>query len=524
MNLAAVLQILLLPNPGLNLRNLLWHGFVASLPRPWLALVLVLIVILERDYPCHDATCPRDSSELPTLRGHASFGPILQRGEELLQGQHLQALDTAWISDPSYKRWWDLIQNWTVQHDTRSKRDTRGYPLCICILLTCLLEHTLRQAWCHDNQRLEDCQARPAVFYVTLDGHGQRHQHDVLLHPFVGDNHVVVKNTLVDRLGAPAMALLTDLYCSPCGGPNLRASLAHGLWDSYLQDELRSSATDDSQVREKCWDLVRVLLVLVEEISKTESGLSATDKAFVPSPIQNYRPIFSFTAATCRNLARALEDLGRLSTILHALQYKERFQSAKALPNFDLGSFANLRIVSVEGLGRLADDVYDACGYQSTRLWSRHDLFREHETNKMLASLGSARALLADVQEACSSFRGILEEALDDTTNTNTRQQRQHQRVLAVSEMAVDVYAFAVLTAAMLLNFDLASNSSAEHKLERDTISQSVKRSRMVVSTVSNFLVVNADRAIRAAKEFLRGKGVNAIILHHQQAAMEGES
>ena len=47
--LASILMTLLLPQ-GLNLRNLLWHGFVATdLPRRWLSLVLILTYNLKRN-------------------------------------------------------------------------------------------------------------------------------------------------------------------------------------------------------------------------------------------------------------------------------------------------------------------------------------------------------------------------------------------------------------------------------------------------------------------------------------------
>ena len=56
----------------------------------------------------------------------------------------------------------------------------------VAVLLTLLLEHGLRLLWCESNQRPLDRVARPHHFYVTLDGHGQRHKHDVILHPYVG--------------------------------------------------------------------------------------------------------------------------------------------------------------------------------------------------------------------------------------------------------------------------------------------------------------------------------------------------
>jgi hypothetical protein len=35
-----------------------------------------------------------------------------------------------------------------------------------------------------------------------------------------------------------SLGIGTDLSAAACGGPNIRACLAHGLWDSYLEDEL----------------------------------------------------------------------------------------------------------------------------------------------------------------------------------------------------------------------------------------------------------------------------------------------
>jgi len=159
----------------------------------------------------------------------------------------------------------------------------------ICAILTVLLEHGLRQDWCRCNQRPWDAMARPGAYYVTLDGHGQRHQHNLLLFPYVlvdndddddeheeggggkwnGDNHdhnengeqniVAVDgqceagaspssvsdsknasppvNQLLYHLGAPLTSLLSDLFVSPYG-PNLRAALAHGSLNDLLEDEL----------------------------------------------------------------------------------------------------------------------------------------------------------------------------------------------------------------------------------------------------------------------------------------------
>ncbi|CAB9523902.1 expressed unknown protein [Seminavis robusta] len=557
--ISSVLQVLLLPT-GLNLRNLLWHGFVADLPRPWLALVVVLIVLLEQDTPKsvspsldkdHD-----DQELLPNLRAYSSYGPILKRGQELLQGPDLiKSTSASWMSSShQYQQWWTLIQQWAQEyhgHTQQHPNTTTGYPLCSCILLTCLLEHMLRQLWCQDNnQQAQDSKARPAKYYVTLDGHGQRHQHNVLLHPFLvkDDGSTQVRNALVQRLGAPTMTLLADLYCSPCGGPNLRASLAHGSWDTWLQQELllRHSSTaitttDTTSIainrnnNEWCWDLVLVLLVLMEAVTITQTDPVKRNALL----LQHYRPLFSFTTVTCLKMERALEQLARLETMVHSSHYRDQFTAAATTSNTLLASCQNILELQVgeSQLAQLAQPVYTQCRYSTTTTtttpWTVDDLFHEHETNQRLASLGAARALLEDVQEATCAFCDGMEQILQPQPGSlSTRQRKQRLRILAIHPLASSVYSFAAMTAILLIDYELQSSATdkTQHAkqstivVDRETLLQAVKRSRMVVSTVSNFITANADRAIKAAKEYRQGKAVKAVLASTVQPVSGGGS
>ena len=562
---AEVLQALLLPTPGLNLRNLLWHGFLASLPRPWLALILVLIVILERDYPAAAAALkPLSSSvdqaavitKLPNLRQYAEFGPLLARGQALLlKGDLLYSIDTSWISQGtldsnnrlnndtlsskddtgSHVQWWELVTHWM---------ETRQYPLCTCILVTCLIEHGLRQLWCEVNDRRDDAMANPGVFYVTLDGHGQRHQHDVMLYPYVGDDDNgkddSIRNALVERLGGPTMALLADLYCSPCGGPNLRASLAHGLWDAFLQAELAatcSSHPHSDAEQEEVWDLVKILLALMDEIGTTVS--TTTTGPMTKSQSLLYRPLFSYTAATCRHLDSAMNELHVLELPLTTASGQERLRSAKAAVHLSLEPIRSLQL-SLESLDERAMALKRICGYPSTTRthtspttrmpWTSDDVFREHETNRVLASVGAARTLLLEVAEATATFRASLEEALGEAPDgASSRQRKQRLRTIAASELATIVYTFAAVTAILLLEHDLRTTGwcagapsgggldpqegeDPSGIKQRAVLLQAVKRSRMTLSTVSNFIGANTDRAIKAAKEYSQGKAIQAIV------------
>ena len=586
-----VLQALLLPTPGLNLRNLLWHGFVATLPRPWLALILLLIVILERDYqslpPIGNSTTvaaasptmgnsPMDTAtpnvQISNLRQYPAFEPLLEQGKQILQNKsRLHAIDTSWISkyDPttrgfsgaesSHVQWWELILHWMTKGPEQQQPEN---PVCTCILLTCLLEHGLRQVWCQENHQPGNAIAQPGNFYVTLDGHGQRHQHDVMLHPYIGgdqdkkdgfSSNPPTKNLMVQRLGGPMMALLADLYCSPCGGPNLRACLSHGSWDVIIQEELlqKIRCCDVSKNKKSIWDLVKILLTLMEDIGNI---LSTTSHPIPPSSktpfcLQLYRPVFSYTAVTSRNLDVAVKKLTLLELPFATLSGQHQRQSAKSV-SYILSScledpvIINLQVPlsSLEDRAKVVNAIMlghpdPGCDLLSWP-WTSDDVFREHNVNQVLASHGAARALLLEVADASTIFQTALAEALDPPKDigVSSRQRKQRSRTIAASDLAATVYKFATLTALMLLEYDLSmvtadgeegktplrsekSNASTSvdaqaNVLERAVLLQAVKRSRMTVSTVSNFIDANVDRAIKATLEYGKGKAIKAVARH----------
>ena len=521
-----VLQALLLPNPGLNLRNLLWHGFVATIPRPWLALTVVLVVILEQQSTNFESTVTATAAAaitpncIPSLRKYAAFHPILERGDNIVMDDNLlQSTNLSWIKNVnssnsgSYHSWWKLVRHWV---------QTKQYPLSICILLTCLLEHGLRQLWCCVNHRRQDAIALPNTYYVTLDGHGQRHQHDVVLHPYVSDyendncsNNNNTKNALVEHLGGPIMALLSDLYCSPCGGPNLRASLSHGLWEAHLEVELAAEGGHNEQ-SEKIWDIVKVLLVLMEETGNT-TNLHAKVSF---STLQGYRSQFSYSAATFRNLEFAMNEIFLLEAPFATTDGQERLKMAKSSTHMDSGLLTEQLFWPRDRLQRLADNVlHIICS-------ARQDIFHEHDTNRVLACNGAARTLLLDVAEACDLFRTALDPALvtPPIPSTNgapsSRQRKQRIRVIAASELALLIYTFVTATALLLLEHDLCADqrtttttarSTTILVVDRNVLLQAVKRSRMTLSTVSNYICTNSDRAIKAAKDYSKGKAVQTI-------------
>jgi hypothetical protein len=175
-HLACILMTLLMPH-GLNLRNLLWHGFCAShFPRPWLALVLILTHNLEakqlnekatlEDSTACDYTTLEQMTRKPTVRALLHDKRSDEESINILKD---------WLPESHH----DLLQlafSW--------KNANR--PACSIALLSIILEHGLRLDWCRLNDKPESAIARPGSYYVTLDGHGQKHQHDLILYPYIG--------------------------------------------------------------------------------------------------------------------------------------------------------------------------------------------------------------------------------------------------------------------------------------------------------------------------------------------------
>ena len=245
--LASMLRSLLLPNDGINLRNLLWHGFVTYIPRRWLALCIVLILSIEKmkeKNPIEVFSMKRsDHSDVKSLFSfskHDELRHIIDNGKALMSSvESIEALES--LLNES--------QIVPTSHQSLLRVALKSYshlcPVCFSAVMVILLEHFIRIIWCDSNERIGKI-ARPGDYYVTLDGIGQRYKHDVVLHPYCSfpvneDDHPphLIQNKLVHRFGASTMALLTDLFASPRGrGPNIRASLAHGSYNEFLSMEL----------------------------------------------------------------------------------------------------------------------------------------------------------------------------------------------------------------------------------------------------------------------------------------------
>ena len=468
--LAPILKCLLLPHDGLNLRNLLWHGFVPSLPRPWFSLVVVLIYNMEKH---QDHVSVHSLPVLRDLRAEAAVSVLLE--ERLTDANVLHI--RAWIP-VSHQDLFDLSIKWS-EH----------YPACAAALLAILLEHCLRVEWCRCNDRPTDCIAQPDAYYVTLDGHGQRNQHELLLHPYY--LKCQRRNAMVSHLGGGTIALLTDLFASSCGGPNIRSALSHGMWDANIEKEVccrmtGSNETGNDQLR----DMVRLMLLNLHHIA-------------TKSPLK-YKPQFSYTATTIRCLVTALEHLEHLESLqksidLEQIVYQEKFESSGDTSLLQV-STSTLR----QSMARLRFGT-------TSGEWTCDNVFDEYESNVILSDCTAARMLLSEIAVAAASYRQVLDEAVKDIAGdlVSSRRRRRSIRLVIMVNMTLSLYTFVVRVALL----DIESKLLADTKgLAPDLLLKAVERSRMCLSTFVTFLPTNYERATKSVTEFMKGKPTRAVL------------
>ena len=252
---ASILRTLLLPS-GINLRNLLWHGFLPEIPRRWLALVVVLIMSLEQlDREFVHSEEPESSNISPgpdRIACRSVEVETLKKLQMLIYDEEMSGYFISYESDS------DFYANFIAEvstfvpstHHNLLKAALCRYAhsrhaICFATIICLVLEHSLRLLWCEANTRRDDTIASIGCqrYYVTLDGIGQMNKHDVVLSPYLlsndkSDNRAMAsRNHLIDRLGGPTVAFLCDLFCTP-NGPNIRSALTHGALDEMLSFEL----------------------------------------------------------------------------------------------------------------------------------------------------------------------------------------------------------------------------------------------------------------------------------------------
>ncbi|KAJ8577977.1 hypothetical protein ON010_g1231 [Phytophthora cinnamomi] len=266
-----LLKILFLPS-GLNLRNLVWHGFIAPVEFPKCFGCLTLLFIME--LPRYFDRPTEELGEAELFRVDSFDGRFVTRGkrvaikaEDRERNQDLIAVlrrETAAERSEAIGRWvaspFIPIGRSNLLRRAIEALVGRGDELWFLIAVFPVLEHALRLEFLRVNQGRAGLSnayalAQIGAYYSTLDGFGQKDKHQVLLHPEVLLDHEIkddevegssrnsVANALYEKLPLASLAVLLDLFMMS-SGPNLRAKLCHGeaCLSSFLTNYDESTA------------------------------------------------------------------------------------------------------------------------------------------------------------------------------------------------------------------------------------------------------------------------------------------
>ncbi|POM71754.1 Hypothetical protein PHPALM_11633 [Phytophthora palmivora] len=225
--LLRLLKILFLPS-GLNLRNLVWHGFMApaEFPKCFGCLSLLLIMALPRSQELLEGE--DGDAELDLLTVFRKETPAVRK--EII---------CRWATSPFIP-----LGRSNLLRRAIDKLMERGDELWFLFAVLPVLEHALRLEFLRENQKRAGLSsayglAQIDAYYSTLDGFGQKDKHQVLLHPAVmldAENksdekrdmsRESVANALYEKIPFASLAVLLDLFMMS-SGPNLRAKLCHG--------------------------------------------------------------------------------------------------------------------------------------------------------------------------------------------------------------------------------------------------------------------------------------------------------
>lgn len=260
-SLISLCQYMFLPS-GINLRNLLWHGFILPDELGNSAHILCTILSIRR------------SLEIVIRQQH-----IPTKIYYSLSRPHYHELINSFSHNSPYLL--DISAHVSLLHDSLFILPGRmhifesalldfasGRYIRFMLKVMPCLEHSLRFLFCVVNNLPAFLLAQEDTYYSTLDGFGQKSKHQLLLHPSLhesclsdgeGGCHTQTReNMLPTALGEGAYALLLDLFFTETG-PNLRGKFAHGEID-MCEDKLDSTSHEEYVYTR---DMASVLLSLV---------------------------------------------------------------------------------------------------------------------------------------------------------------------------------------------------------------------------------------------------------------------
>ncbi|CAI5728117.1 unnamed protein product [Peronospora destructor] len=359
-----LLRILFLPSE-MNLRNLVWHGFMAppELPKCCGCLTLLLIMVLLRFFDGTTGGLMRDEKDRKKNLFHIdSFDDkFVTRSEYLLEGKQQQKLVSVLRQQPSSIRE-KIMCRWTKSSFIPAGRSNllrrainvlveTGDETWFLFAVLPVLEHALRIEFFRVNQERAGLAsayglAQIDAYYSTLDGFGQKDKHQILLYPTVlldaensssssekesGNSRESVANALYEQLPFASLAALLDLFMMS-SGPNIRAKLCHG--DANLSSLFRNSSIE-CKLSTKVSSATQLLfeaLILICESSKQLSVPPSTEAATITDafslPLDISRCLQSFSVATTCSFHPFYRSHRALSTA-HCVAVKFAFFRAR---------------------------------------------------------------------------------------------------------------------------------------------------------------------------------------------------
>jgi len=593
LDFVGILRVLLLPQEGnLNLRNLIWHGFLSKVDRKWLSLTILLSLSLQNqfgmEYESNDSVVslkpdikdPLLTKDIPIidLSSYPPFGPVIQYGRSILEKSHLENLYEKLtlapqqyfnLSKPSISSNPNPFISSSKSLIPKSHHAILKYvldnystsnPACFMAILTPILEHSLRLLWCRVNSRPKDEIARSGNYYVTLDGIGQKDKHDVMVNAYLSSCNDTTEdvqqkpNQLINVLDRDCFSLLLDLYASPTG-PNIRSTVAHGIWNDYLWREImrlyiRKTENDRdfmilSKEEELLMNNVYSLLTLLDSLAdrfqyyhqnnlNDSSFRSDLSKSF--EALRQYQPVFSYSGKIHMHIDNLMKGLHEVSN--WTMRPTENIMhSSKA-------STLNILCISMDELESMkqrvvALDLIDECDHlNETLVWNISKVLQEFERNILFSTCGVASCLLAEVDQAVSDYVQLLEDghqllyastqSLENhslSRKAKERKIRQWKRMWSLAPVTLEFYSVCAFMALRTLEYKMNVDHSSQTPSmnmecqDKDMIfwTKIVERSRMCLSTYAKYVTLNQDRAIRAISLYNQSKLVKAIIAERQK-------
>lgn len=343
-NFVTVLRTFMGPPAGMNLRNVMWHGFSteAEFPRCHFSFLLVLVDWIGARLT--EANVAVRERPLVSLAGYDAQGSFSDSLSMLKEPATLAAIARLFQDS-------DFLVPTTEPDWVQFLADSQNRLTFTFIVGTLpMLEHGLRRIYARANSCPEKLvTANPDTFYTTLD--------EILAKTTESGE----LNLAIDLLGVPLVELLYDLFMVQTG-PRLRDKVSHG-------------EADPASLGSGLADAYLLLLVTLAFRFRGDSQLSVEEEGslrqlslLVDQYVSRYHPMALAKDAAVRCFGSLTDLAGILSShgqIGQTGKAPESLLSAEAALKAKLGqelSFATPLLSDVEGA------LKASAGFQRTRL------------------------------------------------------------------------------------------------------------------------------------------------------------